>query len=95
MPRKLHLRRVGYIRRFALLWREHERGLREADLECERLHHLLVKPAPVGDDRELIARERAIGEDVDDHVAERRHSATLSLAQTGIRSRGLLSCEVP
>ena len=38
--------------------------------ERERLHRLVVELARVREDRELVARERGVGEDVDDDVAE-------------------------
>ena len=49
---------------------EHEDRLAEADLERERLHGLVVEPARVGEDGELVALKRRVGEDVGDDVAQ-------------------------
>ena len=57
----------------ALARRQHEDGLGEAELERQRLHRHLVEVASVGEDGELVARERPVGEDVGEHVAERAH----------------------
>ena len=57
----------------ALARRQHEDGLGEAELERERLHRQLVEVARVGEDGELVARERRVGEDVGEDVAERAH----------------------
>ncbi len=60
------------------LGREHEGRLRESDLERERLHRLRVEPACVGEDGELVPRQRRVREDVDDDVAVGRHRPTLT-----------------
>ena len=57
----------------AALGRQDEDGLGEADLEREPLHRLGVQPARIGEDRELVARQRCVGEDVG-----RRRSGTRS-----------------
>ena len=57
----------------ALPRRQHEDGLGEAELERQRLHRQLVEVARVGEDGELVAGERRVGEDVGDDVAERAH----------------------
>ena len=63
--------------RAALLRRQDEGRLREADLERERLHRLLVDRPRVREDGELVPLERAVGEDVGDDVAQAGHAATL------------------
>src|SRR5438128_6557483 len=55
-----------------------EDGLGEVDLARERLQPLLRDLARVGEDGELVARERHVGEDVYDDEAERGHPATVS-----------------
>jgi hypothetical protein len=50
-----------------------EHGLRQVHLPGERLEQRLGDPARVGEDGERIALERAVGEDVADHVAELGH----------------------
>jgi hypothetical protein len=42
-------------------------------LACERLQALLRQLQRVGEDGELVAFERAVREDICDHVAEVRH----------------------
>ena len=64
----------------ALLRRQHEHGLGEVDLARERLEQLLGDLARVGEDGELVARERRVGEDVGDDVAKVGHG--LSVAGT-------------
>ena len=61
----------------ALLRRKDERGLREADLERERLHEPHIELPCVGEHGELVAGERRVGEDIDDDVAQGRHRVTL------------------
>ena len=76
----------------ALRRREHEDGLREAELERERLHRLRVEIAGVGEHGELVARERRVGEDVGDHVAERAHGAeSILLGRCASSSSGTLT----
>ena len=76
--RKLGLRREDADpHRPALLGREHERRLREPDLERERLHRFLVERARVGEHGELVALERPIGEDIGDDVAQAVHDVSL------------------
>ncbi len=50
----------------ARLWREHERRLREVELAREGEHLLVGEAARIGEDAELVAGERAVGEDVDE-----------------------------
>ena len=64
------------------LGREHEHRLAEPDLERERLHRLVVQPARVGEDGELVSRQGRVREDVGDDVAERLHRASLRLGRT-------------
>ncbi len=60
------------------LCRQHEDRLREADLERERLHRRLVEAAGIGEDSQLVAGQRRVGEDVGDDVPEgARHGASL------------------
>jgi hypothetical protein len=40
---------------------------------CERLHRLGVESARVGEDGKLVPRERRVGEDIADDVAELAH----------------------
>ena len=67
----------AHASRASLLGWQHESRLGEADLERERLHGLGSDAAGIGEDRELVAGERGIGEDVDDEEAVRRHRGTL------------------
>ena len=53
--------------------RQHEDGLGEPELERQLLHRQLVEVARVGEDGELVARERPVGEDVGEDVAKRTH----------------------
>ena len=71
----------------AALGREDEHRLAEADLERERLHRLVVQPARVGEDGELVSRQGRVGEDVGDDVAERLHRLQLSLRSSFVRAR--------
>ena len=58
----------------ALAGRQDVHRLREPDLERERAACVtLVELAGVGEDRELVARERGVGEDVGDDVTKRAH----------------------
>ena len=57
----------------ALTRRQHEDRFREAELERQLLHRHLVEVTCVREDGELVARERPVGEDVGQHVAERAH----------------------
>ena len=66
----------------ALLGREHEDGLGEADLERERLHRLAVEPARVREDRELVSRQRRLREDVRDDVAIGGHQRVIARARS-------------
>ena len=54
-----------------LLRRQDEDRLGEVHLAGERLHPLRVEPAPVGEDRELVALQRRFGEDVEEDVGQR------------------------
>ena len=54
-----------------------EDGLGEVDLARQRLEPFLGDLARVGEDGELVAGERNVGEDVGDDVAERGHDARL------------------
>ena len=47
--------------------------LGQVQLPRQRLEHVLGQVGRVGEDRELVARQRPVGEDVDDGVAEGRH----------------------
>src|SRR5262245_25025641 len=51
-----------------------EDGLGEVDLAGERLQPLLGDPTRVGEDGDLVARERHVGEDVGDDEAEGGHA---------------------
>ncbi len=85
MPREgeLEVRREDANPRVAAaLGREHEHRLAEPDLERERLHRLVVEPARVGEDRELVPGERRIREHVGDDVAQARHDAPPARAQS-------------
>ena len=53
----------------ALLGREDEDGLREVRLAGDGLHRLVVEPSSVREDRERVAGQGTIGEDVGDDVA--------------------------
>ena len=75
---------VGVLR----LRREHEHRLGEVHLLRERLHRQRVEIARVGEDGELVARERRVGEDVGDDVAEAAHRR----AYRRERSHAGLSC---
>src|SRR6476659_2796825 len=57
--------------------RVHEHGLGEVQLARERLQLVIGDRAGVGEDGELVARERDVGEDVCDDVAEVGHAATV------------------
>ena len=46
-------------------------------LACEVLHGVVVQLTAVGEDGELVARQRRVGEHVGDHVTERRHGGSL------------------
>ena len=59
------------------LGRQDEDGLREPDLERQRLHPLGIEPPRVGEHRELVALQRRVREDVGEDVAEARHAASL------------------
>ena len=59
-----------------LFRREDEHGLRQVRLARELLHPFRLDVAPVGEDGDRIPRERRVGEDVADDVAE-VHVATL------------------
>jgi hypothetical protein len=50
-----------------------EHGLREVHLAGERLEQLLRDLARIREDGELVAGQRAVGEDVGDDVAHGRH----------------------
>src|SRR5262249_53284999 len=63
--------------RVAGLRREHEHRLRERHLLRECLHRGRVEVARVGEDGELVAGQRRVGEDVGDDVAEAAHGATV------------------
>jgi len=65
--------------RFGCLGREHVNGLAEADLARERLQGLFGDLAGVGEDRELVARQRHVGEDVGEDEAKGGHEASLEL----------------
>ena len=47
-----------------LLWRQHEGGLGEAHLLCNRLHRVRGQAPAVEDDGELVAAEEMVGEDI-------------------------------
>src|SRR5439155_22404051 len=74
--------------------RQDERRLREVQLLCDRLHRARVDAATVAEHREGIARERTIGEDVDDRVLALHFRLTASrivsmnVSKTGSLSRG-------
>ena len=57
------------------LRREHEDGLAEVHLPRERLHLVVVELARVGEDGELVAGQRRVGEHVGDDVAEGAHAS--------------------
>ena len=59
----------------ALLRGQRKHGLREVQLAREPLHRRLADGAGVGEDREGVALERGIGEDVGDHVVGRMVTA--------------------
>src|SRR6266508_5838314 len=59
------------------LGRVAEDRLREVDLARERLEQLLVDSPRVGENRDLVARQRHVCEHVADDVAEGAHAATL------------------
>ena len=59
--------------------RQNEDRLREAELERERLHRRLVQIACVREHRQLVARQRHVGEDVREHVAKRAHRPSLDV----------------
>src|SRR6185369_369721 len=47
--------------------RQHEGRFRIIEFPCNRLHCLRRKPAGIGEDRELVAAERPVGEDVESY----------------------------
>src|SRR6476469_182040 len=55
----------------------HEHGLGAVQLARERLELVIGDRARVGEDGELVARERDVGDDVCDDVAEVGHAATV------------------
>ena len=59
--------------RAALARRQDEDALAEPELERQLLHRHLVEVARVREDGELVARERAVREDVGEDVAKRAH----------------------
>jgi hypothetical protein len=72
--RELHRRREDPDPRVATGRRwKHEDGLAKADLLGERLERLFRKLTRVGEDGELVAGERAVGEDVGDDETKGRH----------------------
>ena len=77
----------------AALRRKDEDRFAEADLERERLHGLVVERAGIGEDRELVARERGVGEDIGDDVAITLHYVAAStVASTGGAGARLIVC---
>ncbi len=60
--------------------RQDEHALGEAKLERQLLHRQLVEVARVGEDGQLVARERPVGEDVGDDIAKRTHRAQTTAA---------------
>jgi hypothetical protein len=57
---------------------QHEDRLRVVQLARERLEQLLGDVASVGEHRQLVAGERAVGEDVGDDVAIGGHDSSLA-----------------
>ena len=49
----------------------------EVHLLCEPLHRQVVEIAAVGEDRELIARQRRVREDIGNDVTKRAHAGSL------------------
>ncbi len=88
MPGERHLdaRREDPDLRVGVLGRRRvdEDRLREVHLAREPLERLLGELARVGEDGELVARERRVGEDVADDVAEGRHRAESRPARTAV-----------
>ena len=77
MAGKRHLdrrREDAHARMPACRRREHERALREAHLARQRLHEVVIQATRVREDRELVAGEGLVGEDVADDVADRAHA---------------------
>ncbi len=62
------------------LRRQHEHRLGEVHLARELLHRVGLDVTPVGEDGELVARQRRVGEDVRDDVAKRRHERDSTFA---------------
>jgi hypothetical protein len=60
-----------------VLGREHEDGLGVVHLLRELLHQVVVDVATVGEDGQLVAGQRLVGEDVGNDVAERSHTGSL------------------
>ncbi len=61
--------------------RQDERGLREVELQRQRLHRRVVEPARVLEDAQRVAGEHGFGEDVDDSVTVRWHGRTSGLGR--------------
>ena len=59
--------------RAPLARRKHEDRLGEPKLERQLLHREVVEVAGVGEDGELVARKRPVGEDIGEDVAKRTH----------------------
>ena len=64
--------------------RQHERGLGEVELQCQRLHGRRVELAGVLEDAQRVAAEGALGEDVDDAIAQVHPAA--STCATSVRA---------
>ena len=58
--------------------RKHEDRLREADLERDPLHRVVVEPSGVGEHGELVAGQRHVREDVREDEPVRRQGRTSS-----------------
>ena len=66
---------------------ENEHGLGEIEFARDRLQARIVKPLRVDDDRERIAGERRLGEDVEREEAARHAALDRMSAWPGFRAR--------
>jgi len=80
----------------ALLRREHERRLGKVELRRRDLHGSVGDAPAIAEDRELVATELPVGEDVDERVVVTRHdrratasrTSSMNRSNTGSLSRG-------